>query len=60
LGKHGCGDADEAESAVDECGGEANGVEDGAATDDDDEALSVHALFEQLGEELFDEAEVVF
>ena len=60
LGEHGRGDADEAESAVDECGGEANGVEDGAAADDDDEALSVHALFEQLGEELFDEAEVIF
>ncbi len=60
LGEHGCGDADEAESAVDECSGKADGVEHGAATDDDDEALAVHAMFEQLGEELFDETEVVF
>ena len=60
LAEHRGGDADLAESAVDESGGETDGIHDRPAPDDDDEGLSIEMRGEHLGDELLDEGEIIF
>ena len=49
-----------AESAVDESGGESDGIHDRPAPDDDDEGLSIEMRGEHLGDELLNEGEIIF
>ncbi len=60
LGEDGGGNPDETQTAVDQCSGEADGIENGSSSDCEDEGLAIHPKLEQLGEGLFDEAEIVF
>ena len=59
LPEHSRRHADLAQAAVDERGGETDGVHDRAASDDDDKGMAIHAAIEEQAHEALDVREVV-